>query len=108
MFGNPFSQYPAIVIIKVSGGDGTKNDDGSFTTASPVPDINQACRYEPSTLNRELPVSDGVTIKYKGIIYMPLTAPNIENGSIVSISGVLDKEKALFFNRGQLDCRLYV
>jgi hypothetical protein len=69
-------------------------------------------RYEPSTLNREQELADGTTQKLKGIFYMPVDAPDVDTGVpftvINRLSNVVLTTNVLFFERGQLNCKVYL
>lgn len=99
-------QYPHIVTIK-GNSQNALFQNGKWEIPQPGPDTEQACRYEPSKLNREVEITDGVTLKYTGILYLPLSSPDIEAGVLVEIKGVITA-KALFFYRGQLNCTCYL
>jgi hypothetical protein len=100
------SQYPHIAIIKGVSADATY-DNGVWNIPEPGFETQQACRYEPSTLNRELTLTDGVSVKYKGIVYLPLSSPNIDEGISFEIIGVVTA-KTLYFIRNEMNCMLYV
>lgn len=104
-------QYPDTATIPGKPGEATLIN-GIWTPATPVSDITQKGRYEPSTLNREVQLVDGSMQKVKGIFYMPLSAPNVDTGIDFEVTNsegdeVL-KTKVLFFTRGQLNCRVYL
>lgn len=99
-------QYPHTIIINGFTDDATYQD-GVYTIPAAGPDVQQICRYEPSTLNRELPLADGTSVKYKGIVYLPIDSPDIDNGVLIEIVGVI-KAKTLYFIRNEMNCTLYV
>ncbi len=101
------TQYPHIIIIPGSV-DETYRENGIWKPGASGSDIQQACRYEPSAITKKLAVADGTVIEYKGIVYLPKSTPDIENGSFIEIPGVLEKSKALYFYRGQMNCTLYI
>lgn len=104
-------QYPDIATIP--GKPGTSSlVNGVWVPSTPVANITQNGRYEPSTLNREVQLTDGSMAKVKGIFYMPLSGPDVDAGIdfiVVSSTGqTILKTKVLFFTRGQLNCRVYL
>lgn len=102
----PVKQYPHTIILKGNSQDALF-EDGIWIIPNPEADTEQPCRYEPATLNRELSLADGVTVKYKGIVYLPLSTPDIAEGLLVEITDVITT-KTLYFYRGQMNCTLYL
>lgn len=99
-------QYPHTVIITGNTED-ARFEGGIWIIPTPGPITEQACRYEPSTLNREVALVDGASVKYKGICYLPLSTPDIEIGVLIEIVDVI-KTKSLYFQRNQMNCMLYL
>lgn len=106
------NQYPDTATIP---GKSTESSivGGIITPGISGNDIVQKGRYEPTTLNRELYAIDGQDVKLKGIFYSPLNTPDVDISSTISIVNKLGKSilvnsKVLFFERGELGCRLYV
>jgi hypothetical protein len=104
-------QYPDTATYPGTPGEATFTD-GIVQPASSVADITQIGRYEPSTLNREIPLKDGAAQKLKGIFYMPLNAPEVQTGMDFTVKNSAGENvlttKVLFFTRGQLNCRVYL
>jgi hypothetical protein len=104
-------QYPDTATMQGKPAESTLNN-GVWEPATPVADITQIGRYEPSTLNREVQLTDGSMAKLKGIFYMPVNAPDVDMGvdfQVVNRTGdIVLKTKVLFFSRGQLNCRVYL
>lgn len=101
------TQYPHIIIINPQPGDALLQN-GIWTTPAPGTPVEQACRYEPSQITRQIKVADGLVITYKGIVFLPLSSPEIQSGVSVNIVGVVEGAKTLYFYRGQLNCSLYI
>lgn len=103
------SQYPHIILIPPGkpGNTPFNTTTARYEPEAPADLIEQSCRYEPSPITRELQLTDGSSVKYKGIVYLPLTAPDIPTGLLVEIVGVV-KMQTLYFYRGQLHCMLYL
>lgn len=105
-------QYPDTATIPGKAADSVLQDDGTYLTSDPGADTQQKGRYEPSTLNREVPLKDGSMSKLKGIFYMPIDAEDVDDGvnfKIVNRLGdIVLQTQVLFFTRGQLNCRVYL
>lgn len=99
-------QYPRIIIIPTIPGE-TPKVNGIYQPAAPGTPIRQKCRYEPATRTTEIQLDDGLRVKYIGIVYMPLNAPDIAQGVIIEVENVV-KAKSLYFSRDQMNCRLYI
>ncbi|MEO7016277.1 MAG: hypothetical protein ABI067_07010 [Leifsonia sp.] len=87
--------------------------EGGIWQTGTIPDaITQKGRYEPSTLNREQQLADGTTQKLKGIFFMPVGAPEVDTGSKFQVTNrlgdVVLTTNVLFFERGQLNCKVYL
>lgn len=77
-----------------------------------INDIGIIGRYEPSTRNSEMLITDGSIQKVKGIFFMPLSVSDVSPGLMCTVYGIdgalIVKTKALFFSRGLFNCRLYL
>lgn len=104
-------QYPDTATMQGKPDESTLNN-GVWQPGTPVAPITQIGRYEPSTLNREVQLTDGSMAKLKGIFYMPVTAADVDNGvdfEVIDRTGdIVLTTKVLFFTRGQLNCRVYL
>lgn len=105
-------QYPDTAIIPGKANESVFQDDGTWLTSNDTEPINQIGRYEPSTLNAETTLADGSKVKLKGIFYMPVNAPDVDQGLDFQINNRLGDvvliTKVLFFTRGQLNSRVFL
>ena len=105
------TQYPDTIFFQSESGESTFVN-GIYTPGAPGQSIQQSGRYEPSTLNREILNTDGISVKIKGIFYMPISSNDIAIGSDIEVKdssgNSIAKTKVLFFTRGQLNCRVYL
>ena len=103
-------QYPHTITIPGKAGESILQD-GIWQTQPPTPSVDQACRYEPSPIAREITLADGSLVRYKGVVYLPLSTPDIENQVLVKVTKlavVVVEAKTIYFYRGQMNCTLYL
>lgn len=106
------TQYPDVLIIPGQAGNSYKDEGGNFKTQPNSPDVQQPCRWEPSHVQKLIELPDGRKIAYSGIVQLPLSATTVKEGSNVEIKNRLDetvfKSQAIYFNRAQMHCKLYI
>lgn len=100
-------QYPHTLVIPGIAGESTQNEDGTWSTTEPTPPVNQSCRYEAAGRQNQIKGADGEIYTYTGIVYMPLSAPDIANTIEVTVTGRITA-KVIYFYRGQLNCTMYL
>lgn len=106
------NQYPDTGVMPGITAEAVLGSDGVYSPGDSTPDIIVHGRYEPSTLNREVQLTDGTIAKVKGIFYMPLSEANVPSGVVITVTdkdgNIILKTNVLFFTRGQLNCRVYL
>lgn len=103
-------QYPHTITITPQPGN-SMYTNGTWLANAPGSDAEQACRYEPSQIVKKVQVSDGEFLEYKGIVFLPLTSPDIQEGVTIKITEngkLIVETKSRYFYRGQMNCTLYV
>jgi hypothetical protein len=104
-------QYPHTIQIPGPVGNSVYIN-GAWQTQPRDEGVNQICRYEPSAIAKEITLTDGSLVRYKGIAYLPLTSPDIEFQSLIKIvdknGNLVVESKTLYFYRGEMNCTLYI
>ncbi|HZF64199.1 MAG TPA: hypothetical protein VEZ55_06940 [Chitinophagaceae bacterium] len=107
-------QYPDVMSFS-SAENASTDGSGNWQAGSNGSTTSINCRYEPGSGYGFVVATDGKRINYTGIAYLPKTAPEIKEGSVVQIvikregqSDIVMKEKALRFSRGQLNARVWL
>lgn len=106
-------QYPHALYSDVLS-ESTQDGDGNWSEQTLVPTLLSVCREETDGRGSEVQSADGNYHQYASIIYLPLSAPDIAEGTVIyvrnSSTATADRIKgpAVKFDRGQLHCRLWV
>lgn len=106
-------QYPHFLYSDVLS-ESTRDDDGNWSIQTPVPTILSACREETDGRGSEVQSADGNFRKYTSIIYLPKSAADVLEGTVVYVrnseSDTANRIKGpvIKFDRGQLNCRIWV
>jgi hypothetical protein len=86
--------------------------NGAWQTQPRDEATTSICRYEPSPITKEVTLTDGSLVRYKGIAYLPLSTPDIEYQSLITIidknGNLVVESKTLYFYRGEMNCTLYI
>jgi hypothetical protein len=103
------TQYPHTVTISTVA-DSTQDSNGNFQAGSPSSSSFKA-RFETNTKSLFLTAADGKQLVYSGIIYAPLSTPDVELGaSVIVLDGMRNvaKGNVLQFSRGQKNVRVWI
>lgn len=104
-------QYPDRAAVPGKAAESTVVGGIVVTSTPPEPTIVKG-RYEPADANNEQQLVDGIRLKIKGIFYMPLSEPDIDQHIDLTVTNrlgtVILKSTVLFFSRGQLNSRVFL
>lgn len=107
------TQYPDTISFAIPA-EATLSS-GEWTPGGAGSTVQAQGRYESASGSAMVTVADGKRVSYSGIVYLPITAPIIPEGTDVTIvekrPGIADKtfkQTVLRFHRGQLNTRIWV
>lgn len=104
------SQYPDIIVISPSP-EFTQDENGNFSANEAANAFTSECRAEVAGNNPIITGTDGQTISYKWIIYMPKTSESFTVGDGISVTkadGSIYTGSLKQQSNGQLNSRLWV
>jgi hypothetical protein len=93
------TMYPHTIVIS-SVAESTQDGNGNFVAGGPST-VQFKGRYEPNVSNRFVTAADGKQIVYTGIVYAPLSAPDVALGTSITISEKSITSNVVSFDRSQ-------
>jgi hypothetical protein len=108
-----FTQYPHILKFDIITGGSEEIDENGDTVIVPgaTTIIEVKCRFEPNATGEIIISNDGMQLNFGWIVYLPLSQPEVEFGTVIRgyngddyfASGVVKR-----YSEGQLNARAWV
>jgi hypothetical protein len=102
-------QYPHILKLTITT-PASQDGSGNWVPGS-TSNVEVSCRFETNAGDAFVKLDQGETVKYDGIVYMPLSDVNIAPGTSVEVlngAEVLSKGTVKRFSKGQLNARVWL
>lgn len=110
--GKMAKQYPHILYSVQIASDSARDDDGNWIEGSPSETELSICREVTDGKGKEIVSGDGTCHVYASIIFLPLSSPEVTEGTEVFVKDDAGKTrikgKVLKFDKGQFHSRLWV
>jgi hypothetical protein len=103
-------QYPHTLQVKQVS-ESTQNPDGSWSNGGESWVYVTECREETNGKGTLIALSDGQAIVFSSVVYMPVNVLPINvltEIQVLSNDGIRITGKVLKFDKGQLNCRLWL
>ncbi len=107
-------QYPHFLFAMLPSEESVQDENGNWSESTETTQLMSICREETNGSGNELKAGGGLFYKYSSLIQMPKDAPEIDEGAAIFVSNDIEGQdvritgKVLKFDKGQLQCRVWL